>query len=334
MKRQNPKNLNFKFSIVEYIRQNNILPNWLNSKASMSYYLKPLKIGGVLINPEKSIWYVDWNKWEEYYKKEVKKVSDKSGNLVKKKGKGTSPLVRGHGFQFYLKIPKRFLWNSETRKKLIEKTNLANRKIEHGIYKIRVLGHKIWFCEEGILVYFPPNLDYRGDSAKDTKNQAIYEFKRVIKRISNLIRLDLTEKGKLLFTVDKQHYADIEHELAIEYNNVKKKFKVVGDDGKVWLLIDFSHRINEFEYVDSKKSDVDRDECLAPHFNDLRQHYQQTGEAIKISSILFVLNKMGKQITDVTKNQAIFDANMKSHISAVKGLGKGVSKLNKLLDKM
>jgi hypothetical protein len=337
-KRQNDKklrNLNFKFRVVEYIKDNNILPTWLNSKASMNYYTKPLKQRGIITNPEKSIWYVDWDKWEAYYVKEVKKISDK---IVKKSSKGTHPIVRGHGYQFYLKIPKRILWTERTRKRFIEKTNLANRKKENGVYKIRVLGHKVWFCEGGIIVYFPESMDFRADNARECEQMAIYEFNKVITRISNLIKQDLTHKGKYIFTIDKQHYADVEHELAIAYNDRKEKFKVIGDDGKVWLLIDFSNKTNEFEYINSQTAKIDRDDKVNPTFNDMRENPDQVMLPSEITSnfskLLKVISEQGNLINGITNNQKVFDANMMSHIKAVQDLSAGVRLLTKKVEEL
>lgn len=307
---KNNKQINYQLSIVEYVKQNNRLPDWLKSISNINYYLKPLKIDGVLRKKGYGIWEVNWSNWMGFVQKRTSSKSDKE--LVNR-NKGYIPLVRGHGFQFYLNIPTRIDWSR--REVILKNMNVSYEPLGNLQFRLRIYGHKVWFTEKGIIVYFPSGRSFYGDSAKSCYNKALYEFERVIRRISSLSGLDYSIKGKLQFTLDKQHYADIEHELAVKYNNDKEKLKVIGEDGKVWLLIDFSNKNNELEYVHSKKAQVDRDDRINPHMNDIR------------NNIVPLPSEAYKMILGLIEHDKMYAENQASHLKAIQELGRAVHKL-------
>jgi hypothetical protein len=139
----------------------------------------------------------------------------------------------------------------------------------------------------------------------------VYLFKRVVSRIQYKLHLDLSDQGKFLFTLDKQHYADVENELAKKYNNEKEKFQVTGNDGKVWLLIDKSD-LDEFEYVHSKRAVSDCDDRVSPFFNDLRenQHY-------KLSELSMSHKELLETVTNLVQSQEITQTQIQTLIKLI-----------------
>jgi len=311
LKKQSDKKVNFYLSIVEFISQNKRLPDMFNSHQAMNYYLKPLKVASAVYKLSFGTWDVDWDKFNIFYTKELKKQSDKKV----KKTKQQAPIIRGHGYQFWLRIPERISWRN--RETILNKSNKVYKKLSNGTIKSRFLGNKVWFCEKGIVIYFSEGRSFYEDSDQAEK-EAIYYFKRILKRIENTINLDLSYKGKYLFTMDKAHYGKIQDELAKHCNKDNQKIRCVLN-GKEWLIIDNSFNLNELETT-AKTSKKDMDKVVMPFMNDLKEHFDKTGESITITPLL-------KLMKGIMSNQVVFDANMASHISAVKKLGDAVDEL-------
>jgi len=123
------------------------------------------------------------------------------------------------------------------------------------------------------------------------------------------------------------HFAEVFNELAEQSKREGKEIRVRGDDLKSWLIADFSNNQPELECIHPKTALSDMGECIQPFFNDMRSYTQQTGEAILLSDIIRGMSKM-------SANQAVFDANMASHISAVQKLGTAVDELVKTIKEL
>jgi hypothetical protein len=259
-----PKN-DLKF-IVEYVRQHKKLPlDHYSSLSKLDYYTKQLRIDGILVKKGYGVWDIDESCLGDYSRKELQNITDKQLQKTSK----SSHSIRGHGFQFSVKVPSYIDW--PRREVILNKSGIPYIIKGDGSFLVRIYGHKCHFVNNGIIVYFSKGKSFYGDNASESKNKATYELRRVVTRISNRLNYDLSHKGKLLFTINKAHYAEIENELAVMYNNDREKFHCIGDDGQEWLIIDFSNKVNELETVHSKRS-LDDMNKLQPFFNDLRDN--------------------------------------------------------------
>jgi len=309
------QNLNLKLCIVEYVRQHNKLPDW-KSPSALDYYLKPLKIAGVLNRKGYGLWVIDWDKWTSYYLKQLQKTRDRK---VQKNTKGYNP-IRGHGYQFKIKVPKINDW--KRRKEILVKSKKAYTPLKGNAYRIIILGCKIWLVEDGLVVYFPRGRSYYGQTANESQAKALYDLRRVLLRLENVLRIRLRSKHGYMFTVDKQHYAEIENDLAKQCNNDKEKIKITGDDGQVWLVMDYSLSSDELEVTHAKRSLGDMQNVLSPFMNDLRNHKARTGETL-------VVTDLWKAIASLIEDRQHFADNLNSHVKAVQELAKGVNDLRK-----
>lgn len=300
------KDKKFYITIIEYIRQNHKLPKKLFYKQLLSYYLKTLKIEGVVIKKGYGTYEINEQKYLEFVKnfekKKVKKSRKVSMSKVKENKIFTSSkkIIRGHGFVFSLdleKLPKIPYWQS--RKKFMESRKIdfkniwKNRDGEQIIYK----GHKIWLTNKKITIYTPKGLSYFGESAEDSQKNAIYDVHSLLKYIENLFNISLSIRGKYSIDIVRQHYGKVNDDLAKDYSKRKDKLEVK-QEGKTWLLIDNSFNLHELETVDNLRSKDDMDNKIVPFFNDLRDN-----KVMLPSEVQATLNILISQMTEMAKAQ-------------------------------
>ena len=225
--------------------------------------------------------------------------------------------IRAHAFQFTLKLPNILHWKQ--RGTYLDKHNIQYTPSLIG-QKLYYKNKKIWLTNKSIVINEPSN--YLAKTAKDGKSYAVYDFLNTIKSLERLLNCSFKHSNGYKFRVSRQHYADLKNLLARQYRNDKKKLGVYDGRG-LWLWVDYSDGIDELETDNRQDSDDHMDNIVAPFFNGLKDF---KGE--------FTPKWVVSAIGEVTRNQAIFDANMASHIRAVQALGTGVDTLNNLLKKL
>ncbi len=308
------------FTIINHVKNNNCLPSLSISKQSRNYYVSKLKEQGVLIRKGYGTWEVDIDKFEQKrFIKQVKKQHKVASN------------IRGHGFHFRVKIPKIPSWYR--RKEFLSKKKVNKKKIpfietplSKSACRIIVRKHKVWLWDNVLVIYCPKNKSFYSDSAKTSKKKAMLELENVLNSIENLMGISLKIENKYVFRVSKQHYGKIKDTLAKEINKRGEKVTAFYD-GKPWLTIDKSLNVDETETLHPKYADKHMDKVVVPFFNDLLDFRVKTGETMKPSDLF-------NMIGGVTNNQKVFDANMMSHIDAVKELAEGVKELRKEIKRL
>lgn len=70
----------------------------------------------------------------------------------------------------------------------------------------------------------------------------------------------------------RAEFAEVGNELAAVSRRDREKIRVVGKDGKCWLVADFSNKVDELETVDRDNAKADMGEVVQPFFNDLRKN--------------------------------------------------------------
>ncbi|KKK51923.1 hypothetical protein LCGC14_3110090, partial [marine sediment metagenome] len=217
-----------------------------------SYDLKALKIEGIIKKIGKGVWEVNEEKLKEYSIRNEGMIVKKS-SAVAEPDKAHSRVftmdsVRGHAFQFILKIHKLRNWNR--RREYLDKNNIEYKKVGSNWHGERILidGHKVWLTPISIVVYFPNFKSFMGKTANDTKNYAIYEFKRVISKVEALLRVSFRISNNYKFKVSRQHYALIKNTLAKQYDKKGNKLFCYTEQG-LWFIIDNSYNLHEAETV-------------------------------------------------------------------------------------
>ncbi len=321
---------NFAFSGLDLIRQGKNLLQVASelgiSRQNLDYYIKPLKIDGII----KKIGYGIWQINEEKLKKssignKAKKCKKKSAVANPQGGDSKvftsfkSDNVRGHAFQFILKIPK--LRNWDKRREYLTKNKIEYKKVGSNWQGERIMinNYKVWLTPISIVVYFPNFKSFMGKTAKDTKNYAIYEFKRIISKVEALLKVSLRINNNYKFKVSRQHYALIKNSLARQYDKEGNKLFCYTEQG-LWFIIDNSYNLHEAETVHSDTGLTDN-EKVQNWFNGLKE--------TPITP---------KQILQIQYNQVMqqeyYAENIKSHTGSIIKLEKSISIMNSLLKKM
>jgi len=129
-----------------------------------------------------------------------------------------------------------------------------------------------------------------GDSASEAYEKSMEYWWRFFVVLENLFKIDLVKNKKANIKEVRNHYAWVNHELAVEYEAKKKKLAVRDDKGELRALIDNSHGLKEFETVHPQKAKTDMD-GLEVFFKDLIWMAEQE----KLPKLSEILKTMGVQ---------------------------------------
>jgi predicted transcriptional regulator len=101
--------------------------------------------------------------------------------------------------------------------------------------------------------------------------QAISILEDTIFKIEKVFKIVLVKDYKANITIISQEYARIQDALAKLYRQEKNRLYLTGEDGKIWLITDFSFSTDETEFIHPEKATDDVD-AIAPFLNDLRKN--------------------------------------------------------------
>lgn len=300
-----PIKMKLYFSIISYVREHKKLPVDLGNRQQLNYYVQRLKRNGILVKKGYGVWDV---------LKEPKEVQ-----LTPKVDKN----IRGHGFHFKLKIPRISNWGK--RVDYLIKNQIKYKELKN-FQRIEVKNHKVWLCNDSIIIYSPKDKSYFGDSADESQKYAIYNLEQLIISLEHLMNCSFRINKKYQVRISKQHYGKVKDELAKQCNKEGVKIRC-SLNGEGWLEIDNSLNLNELETLHPKESVIDMDKVVIPFFNDLKDHYQKTGESIIISDLI-------KLTAMMVEDRKFYAENMNSHVKAVQELAKGVNELRAKVGKI
>lgn len=317
---------NFYYSVLRLLRNNHNLTyvsNELNiSKQKLNYYIKPLKIDGIINKIGKGVWEVNEEKLKNYSIGNVGKIVKKSSAVANSHLQSkvfTMDSVRGHAFQFTLKISK--LSNWKRRREYLYKKDIKYKEIGSNWKGERILvdNYKVWLTPISIVVYFPNFKSFMGKTAKDTKNYAIYEFKRIISKVETLLRVSFRINNNYKFKVSRQHYALIKNSLARQYDKEGKRLFCYTAEG-LWFIIDNSYNLHEAETV-HKDTGLTDNEKVQNWFNGLKENPITPQQILQMQY-------------DLTKKMDYYAENNKAHTKGIIDLSIAARALTKLVKKM
>lgn len=275
------------------------------SKQNLNYYLRKLSERGII--------YKKANGWWEV--KDLVKNMTKYENLLPK------DYIRGHAFVWKVSFPQEIKgWNK--RKEILEKNGINFNLVGalKDIPRIKVLGRKVWLCNNHIRIFETKEKSFYGENAIESRKQATLELLSILNAIETKLGLNLKPYE---WDVAKEHYALIKNDLAIEQNK-KGVILRISDDSGEWLIVDDSlEKGGELENIGKKA--LTTNISMQKWWNDKKENKFKVTDTF----LLNCFNEQNKQISGVTQNQLIFAENMKSHISAIKELAKGVKELTK-----
>ncbi|MBU0958136.1 MAG: MarR family transcriptional regulator [Nanoarchaeota archaeon] len=187
--------------------------------------------------------------------------------------------------------------------------------IKNNSYEIHPFSNvKIKTTTNSIIFYLPATYGKNTDEAFKTALDILWKS---IPKVEDMFNIFLIKDKSINLEIISNHYSKLQDSLAKLYRKQGDKLYITDEKGKVWLIADFSFRVDELETIDTIKAKEDMD-VVKSFFNELRK------EPVTTTQILGM-------IRDVTANQVVFDRNMKSHIEVIRGIGKGMNQLTKAL---
>ncbi len=139
---------------------------------------------------------------------------------------------------------------------------------------------------------------------EDAIIQAMQILENSIFKIEKAFKIRLIKDYKANIKIISQEYARIQDALAKLYRSEGNRIYLTGDDGKIWLITDFSFSTDETEFIHTEKATDDVD-AIAPFFNDLRK-YPVTLSNIR-EETRGVLEVAKASMQNVVKHQSVLD---------------------------
>lgn len=298
--------------IKEGIRPSKICKNFNISKQKLNYYLSSLKRAELIKKIGYGVWEICGN-FDEKKVKETIRITKYQPDKIK------PDFVRGHAFQFKLKIPNLRNWNK--REEIFRKKRIEFKELDHLIGKgqeILIKGRKIWLTNKSIIIF--EKSSYLAKTAKEARKYAIYDLFELVRSLESVLGANFRINKKYRFKVSRQHYSLVKNALAEQYKRNGKKLNVFSEDG-LWFVIDNSYNLHEAETVHPKTA-VDDNAKVQNFFNGLKTTENYTPQI------------MMQAVTQNAENLNNYAVHLKSHVKSIKLLGKGVKILNKSIKKL
>jgi predicted transcriptional regulator len=267
------------------------------SKQNLNYYLRRLKKEGLIENDSYGSW----------------KLTGKSKNPSNHEKLLSKDSVRGHGVVVSLNLPKE-IKGYENRTEIIKKKGIHFKLVgaKENTPRIKVLGRKVWLCNNSIRIYDKPNESYYGNNAIESRVLAFRELKKIVSILENKLGIKLNPTD---IEFKKEHFALIKNDLAIEQNRKGEILKVSDEDGE-WLIVDDSlGKGGELETIGKK--------ALVTNIPMKNWWNENKEDKFFWSSpkIGHAFEKTNEMINQVTQNQMMFNQNFESHVQSIKSLG-------------
>lgn len=228
----------------------------------------------------------------------------------------SSNLIRLHNLAIKIKIiNKPNNWDL-MRSKIVELRNLSKEvKLNNNSYQIHSFQSiKVKTTNNSIIFYLP---SIYGKDTDTCLREGLEMTFKAIPKIESMFKVLLIKDRKANIEIISNHYAKLQDSLAKIYHSEKNKLYVKDESGKVWLICDFSFKVDELETIDTINAKEDMD-TVKDFLNDLRKNPATVSQVLEM-------------IKMVTANQVIFDKNFQSHLKAintltneVKGLGNAI----------
>lgn len=298
---------NFYLDIINRLRSTTklerIAKDLAISKQNLNYYLRKLQKEGYL--------FKKGNGWYE--------LTEKSKNMTNHDNHLTKDTIRGHAYVWKLQLEKNPKnWNK--RIDILKKKNINYKLIgaKETTPRIKVLGRKVWLCNDNIRVYDTPEKSYYGKNAIESRYLALQEIKLILNAINRKLGINITP---INISFQKEHYALIKNDLAIHENKRGNIIRVSDEQGE-WLIIDDSlGEGGELENIGKKAFETNI------HMKEWWNEHNKTNFQVRPSFIINSLN-------NVTQNQLMFDKNFQSHLEVINKLSLAVDELRDEIKKL
>lgn len=242
---------------------------------------------------------------------------DKSYSLTSKGIKGLHSFVglrynlRQHNLHFKFEIlehPKN--WELK-RNKLVQFPYFNKRiKLKNNEQHLFNFGKiKIKTTSKSIIIKLPTIYDKNIDGAVLQAMDLLYE---AIPKVERLFDIKLIKDYKANVKIISQEYARVNDSLARIYRKEADRLYITGDDGKVWMMTDFSFSVDETEYIHPIKS-PDDEPTVSKMLNDLRKNPTTFSEVYSLVGKIAVQHK---ELLDNQKEMPMMLSGLKQQIQS------------------
>lgn len=139
---------------------------------------------------------------------------------------------------------------------------------------------------------------------EDAVIQGMQILEDSIYKIENAFKIRLVKDYKANIKIISQEYARIQDALAKLYRAEGNRIYLTGEDGKIWLITDFSFSVDELEVIHPERATDDID-AIAPFMNDLRDNPTTLTEVREEAREVLHVAKAHSQ--NVVKHQRVLD---------------------------
>jgi DNA-binding PadR family transcriptional regulator len=143
--------------------------------------------------------------------------------------------------------------------------------------------------------------------SKSTEEAIIQSFSclyDIIPKIENLFSIRLIKDYKANITIISQEYASLNDSLAKVYRKEGNQLYVTDEEGKVWMVTDFSFSNDETEFISPERS-IDDTDAIVPMLNDLRKNPTTFSEVRGVVNGILEIQKY--QASNIVKHQKVLD---------------------------
>ncbi len=274
------------------------------SKQQLNYYLRQLKDSGLVINKSRGLW----------------ELTNASKNPTKYGKNLTKDTIRGHAYIINI-IPEKLPENWNKRLELIKKKGINYKLVgaKETTPRIKVLGRKVWLCNKHIRVFNKPGESFYGLNAIESRKQAFWTFYKVLNALEGKLGVSLRPYN---FRWQKEHYAFIKNDLAIDQNHKGIIWRIVDENEDEWLLIDDSLEMGgELENVGKK--------ALLTNLDMQKWWNKKKENKFKVDDD-YIQKGFSKTNDMIMKNAGhlnFYAENMRSHVEAIRILSQTIKEL-------
>lgn len=141
-------------------------------------------------------------------------------------------------------------------------------RVKKGTVKFVLDAHTVMLHRNSIEVY--SGMSFYGETPGVADHRAMDYWTRYFTRLEQEVKAILLKPRSQNITRVRAEFADMRNELATSALKEHEKIRIVGDDGRVWLIVDNSFSLQELETVHKTRSKGDMQSIVQPFFNDLR----------------------------------------------------------------
>lgn len=273
------------------------------SKQQLNYYLRRLKKKGLIKNTSYGLW----------------ELTKQSKNSTKYENPLSKDISRGHAYIINIK-PSKFPKNWKNRLKIIQQKNIHYKLVgaKETTPRIKVLGRKVWLCNDHIRIFDKKHQSYYGLNAIESRKQAFWEFIKIINCLEKKLGFSLRPFD---FQWRKEHYALIKNDLAIDQNK-KGIIWRIKDEKEEWLLIDDSlEKGGELENVGSKSFQTNIP--MQRWWNEHKKHNFKVTPTFLMENI----NKNAEHLN-------FYAQHLETHVEAIQTLSQTVKELRQEISRL